>query len=477
VYDRVRRFDENLIKVKKGEYWGVVNKGGKVIVTPAFDKLRRAARSGYFRVQKNKQWGMIDSTGKMVVAPEYKYVYYYGEGNVNIILAKKGRKWGAFTSEGKVLVPDDAERVNVLRGGVLAVRRDDDLWQLLNHEGKQILEPKYQSIRFFNKNVLMVKQQGKAGLVDFDGKQVLATEYEDIKVLYGDPNGMMMAKKGGKWGFVNKKGGLVTPIQYDDLGYFRRGVSLAKKNKKYGYIDAKGKVIIPFVYDKASDFTYEVAVVKKDNKWGTIDSTGKVMLPITIKADDLEVRVKYLLATQGQKKGLLDLQGKVLLPTQYNNIYPFYESRDKLFWQVNKDGLTGILDAQGKLLFMKKVQHVGWFLNKFFTLHNDNKNGLISETGKVIFPMGTLNIRQFSEAMDEQYFYVQDKKEGVILYDATGKKLLSSKFDTITDFSEGFAHIGKDDKLGLINRKAQIVVTPRFLSIAKFREGLARVGQ
>ena len=53
--------------------------------------------------------------------------------------------------------------------------------------------------------------------------------------------------------------------------------------------------------------------------------------------------------------------------------------------------------------------------------------------------------------------------------------IIQPQFDKADDFSEGFAAVEIDGKVGYINRSGKIIIKPRFVDARKFREGLAAV--
>ena len=57
----------------------------------------------------------------------------------------------------------------------------------------------------------------------------------------------------------------------------------------------------------------------------------------------------------------------------------------------------------------------------------------------------------------------------------TGEVFAKAKYDSVGDFSEGLASVGKDGKYGYINKKGEEVVKPKYDEVLNFREGLAGV--
>lgn len=63
-----------LAAVKKGNYWGIVNTKGELVVDYIYDTMRLSARGGnakMFKVGKNGLYGMLDIDGKLLIALQY----------------------------------------------------------------------------------------------------------------------------------------------------------------------------------------------------------------------------------------------------------------------------------------------------------------------------------------------------------------------------------------------------------------------
>lgn len=116
------------------------------------------------------------------------------------------------------------------------------------------------------------------GLVDKDGKVILANEYHQIDFpedwewdrhsLTSDAlilvakrdlaNNPMFGNLGvnGLYGLVDSQGTFIVPFgQYDEINpFYDNGLASVAKDGKYGFIDTKGNVAIPLTYDYAYHF-------------------------------------------------------------------------------------------------------------------------------------------------------------------------------------------------------------------------------
>lgn len=106
-----------------------------------------------------------------------------------------------------------------------------------------------------------------------NGKEVIPHIYEKADCFY---MGYAAVVLNGKTGLIDLKGIQIIPCEFDnDLLYFENNLALIKKDGKFGYIDVNADIIIPIIYDEAEDFSNGKAKVKRDDTWLLIDKTGK----------------------------------------------------------------------------------------------------------------------------------------------------------------------------------------------------------
>jgi hypothetical protein len=127
----------------------------------------------------------------------------------------------------------------------------------------------------------VVRGRSGVGVIDTQGRIVVAMEYEDAGIL---SEGLVAAKQEGRWGYVNLDGKWVVPPHYEEAGAFLNGFAAVRKDGKVGLIDKTGKIRVLFRYAGAGyvlDGRFPVAV-EKDGKqlWGVADLDGNTILPL-----------------------------------------------------------------------------------------------------------------------------------------------------------------------------------------------------
>ena len=170
---------------------------------------------------------------------------------------------------------------------------------------------------------------------------------------------------------------------------------LCRHKGKYGVVNSEGWDIIPFVYDKfekraeANGNMYDVLL---GNRWGVIDSSGKEFFrikysnPIPILefprrvSDDMLCRRTILVEdADTHRKGLVDFDGREIVPTIYSKIersgnwdyvYVNFGAMEETDPDYTWSGVWGCCNWQGKEIIPVKY-HAIHYINEYFIAGDD----------------------------------------------------------------------------------------------------------
>lgn len=158
-------------------------------------------------------------------------------------------KWGFIDEFGREMIPFEYVEVREFDEYGVAVARKGEEYYMLDTQGMHIGNTAYSFVDTVNckPGTYIVKKDDKAGIVDSQGKYVLAPEYDDLD---GFESGFARVCIDGKWGFMNENYEIVIPCKFDKEYWF--GIpecTSAAVNKRWGVIDSKGEWIIEPQYD------------------------------------------------------------------------------------------------------------------------------------------------------------------------------------------------------------------------------------
>jgi hypothetical protein len=158
-------------------------------------------------------------------------------------------KWGFIDEFGREMIPFEYDEVREFDEYGVAVARKGKEYYMLDTQGMHIGNTAYSFVDTVNckPGTYIVKKDDKAGIVDSQGKYILAPEYDDLD---GFESGFARVCIDGKWGFMNEHYEIVIPCKFDKEYWF--GIpecTSAAVNKRWGVIDSKGEWIIEPQYD------------------------------------------------------------------------------------------------------------------------------------------------------------------------------------------------------------------------------------
>jgi hypothetical protein len=146
-------------------------------------------------------------------------------------------------------------------------------------------DKRYSGTQSLGHGLIKVYKNGKYGIINRFGFEVLPSIYDDIYffdrntyVYHRDVNssgdGFAEVVKDGKYGLINTSGKLVVPCIYDNIyDEFREGINEGlvevQRDGKYGLINKSGKEVVPCVYDSIYDFSEGLVV------YGHVNSSGE----------------------------------------------------------------------------------------------------------------------------------------------------------------------------------------------------------
>ncbi len=493
IYDAAYSYHEGLAGVRIGKYqsnlesnWGFIDLSGKVVIPFDFDFVDpEGFKNGKIKVRSNGEFFMIDKTGKrtndFVSTPEFY------SSNENLVVYKNMKGYFGIKNEyGKVFVNATFTSIkkDIVSGVYIA--KKESKWQLMSSKGIEITPLKYTNIQSLNYGTFngqgyfsfqteeSIESPAKWGLMNHEGKEITVPQFESILDKGED---FFAVKINEKWGYININGQKIIDCKYDLANKFSGGEAFVRIGKEHYYIDKTGKRIT----GKGNQLTNAVL---------TFDNTNR----------NYSVFANY----DRQVYGLCeeDNLSKVITNAKYSYILPYSPFNDLIivnngcsltqYADLPLGGKYGIVDSQGKELVSPKYDWIGdfYFANspvvaigvkqkvvwqEFETLLTyEGKWGAINEKGIEVIPLIHNCVIGYALEISEnefQYYYACNKggtwKNGIqtegdvyesyfieggnwALFDVQGKQLLNFEFDDI-NFDNGEINVVKDGKKGIYN--------------------------
>lgn len=240
-----------------------------------------------------------------------------------------------------------------------AAVKQNGKWGAVNGEGKTVIPITYDKIALSlsdeeiraadlaseddRADLIEVKQENLRGFYDRSGKRIIPVSYETRS--FWKEGFLAVEGRDKRIGFYKKDGTKLTDPVYESVSDFEQGMAIVKSGGKYGYIDKKGKEIAP-LYQEAHFFADGLAAVKEKNKWGVIDETGAyVIAPTYSNAGPAYSDGLLAVRDNKEKWGFIDKEGRTVIPFQYKSVHPLFHESMTAVQAENK--LWGFVDNTG----------------------------------------------------------------------------------------------------------------------------------
>ena len=285
--------------------------------------------------------------------------------------------------------------------------KEDRLHALVDLNGNQITEFKYQRIERISPEYYFVFENGKSNYINIKGEKIFN---DSIKLTnHGIYNSVAVYEsKNNKFGLINSNGKYITEPIYDliigDINSIYWSVYInnlegvidcdgtviipivnknielfsdlddklfpVMKDDRYGYLDAKNRLIVSYQYESASTFIKGTAIVKENGTWKLIDKKNKLLTKLDyepLKSKRNFLSEGLIIFKKNKKYGFINLKGKVIIEAIYeevisfneglakvklNNKYGFINTKGQIVIPIEYDYLSNIIE--NRIMFKKK---------------------------------------------------------------------------------------------------------------------------
>jgi len=376
------------------------------ICLPAFGQ----EQVGLSILSRSSQYGAVDDYNEVIIPFEFQRleVLYSGVATqvpqgvhprkLRLLASRDGKHFGILDGTGKLVFPYRPSRMIHLHYFYPAKRS--------SYGYLTTPPPPYDEVL---RQTAIIFRFDSAGVVNGNGEQILPFEYSDVKPVYGSPHASWVSVHtlDNRAGLFDLRGHwLIEPRFFDIPEVFRHMVpedmpmypTLLKacENQegwyKYGLVDSLGRAVIPLEYDEFGlTFKWEgqwQIWAKKGGKWGMVDYENREIIPFEYGRPNR----RYLLDGQlylsvmspdAQLYGLISEKNEVLLPFKYHWLNP---GNDRLLLFMGENKKTGLVDLEGKEVLPAAYDAISILRYGYFGLHDhENRlNGVADPSGKIV---------------------------------------------------------------------------------------------
>lgn len=400
IYENAESFKKGVARVKRHGKWLHVDKNGREIeiCSPSLDsgyqdvgefnegmckvstlKLRSmdlAFYSDYSEIAGT--WGFINESGEEVIKPQYIYAEDFHSGVAVVCKGKwtidkkwdneynTGRYWteeelwGAIDKSGNEVVPFIFDEIKHFWDidDVLAVHYGgwkNGHWGVIDNHGKWLAEPIFEKLdyEYYDGLFAFYKEANEnddvpLGIYDIKQKKVIF-----------EPQFFSVSFRGDGW--------IQVEVYDEELG--RRIEKLIDRNGKEKFYSVYTSI---YAWGKR----YEVLIEDENgNHHGLIDEDGNVIVPCnnSIPWKGIHYEQGLIIFQQGDKQGIMDLAGNIIIEPKYNEIYCVDEPMYIVRIGEGENYREGMISRNGRDVIPADYECISWMRDNYFACR---KNGL-----------------------------------------------------------------------------------------------------
>lgn len=385
----------------------------------------------YYTVYENGKFGVINNEGETVINPEYTEIVLIPNKDVPIFICTYDLNDQDGTYKTKVINQKNEE----------IFKEYSKVEAIDNFDSKQNI--------WYEDDVLRVEKDGKYGLINFEGKEVLPCDYDEITALKGVTNNLLV-KKDGKVGLVNEKGQTIVNTEYKDIKTLKEGYKneyiIVNDNNQYGIISTTGTVIIEPKYEDVKYLNNsEMFAIKDAGVWKLINKDNQILIDGGYD-NIIEAKGENVVVEKGGKYGVVTTKNKEKIPVEYEQIkYTF-----SIYYIAKTGGKYGIINLNNE-----QVKDFN-YINMDYVEKGDFIQADVSDTETVIFD------NNLSEKISGIVSEINQEKGYIKVYTNNEYKYYNFKFeekkssDILT--SNNLFLSKKDGKYGYVNKEGKVIV-------------------
>ena len=377
-------------------------------------ELEKIDKYSYFKIYEKGKYGVIDQKGNILISTSYdmidipnptKPVFVCSSSfdeqtgeykNIKVLNDKAETLFGQF--EEVLPIKCETSTSNIPFEKSVLIYKENGKYGIIDFNGEKIINAIYDSIEGleYREGCLKVRQDNLCGIITIKGKTVIRPKYENIfsDQYYSQEDEYMKAgfivqiktDDGYRYGYINKNGKVLVDTEYVELNRFtdikddKNIYLLVSKNGRQGIIK-NSKTVLKNEYEHI-DYNQDknVFIVQKDAKQGVLTIDGKEIIPISY--DSVLCSLSKITTRKGENIEVFDYNGEKQ-DIKYANIIE--TSNEDYTISINENNQYGVLNKNGQVLIRNEYENLEYAFDTYFIATKNGKVGVVStENGEVV---------------------------------------------------------------------------------------------
>lgn len=361
----------------------------------------------YFILNIDNKYGVIDTKGNVLIEPIYnnviipnpeKTVFICNNSERNIVLNDKNQNLFEKYDE---VSPIDINGIvsNIPYEKTVLKYKENGKFGLISFEGTKITNPIYDEILGLkNKETeMLVKKDGKCGVINAKGATLIREEYDDIvaDAFYKESekyglSGYIVSNKtmdGYRYGYIDYKHKKILEVEYNSIERILQNDSndiclIACKNGQYGIIK-NNDVFINYSYQGIEyDNDNKLFELRRNGKLGIIDYNGNQIVPV--EYNEIVRNGMYIKAVKSEEKSdIYDTSGNKITNFEYTSLMK--TQNNNYYISIDENDLYGIINNNNEEIIKNKYSYIEYLFQDYFIAAKENGYlGVIDSKDKIV---------------------------------------------------------------------------------------------
>ncbi len=428
----------------------------------------KAFTFAYYTLYENGKWGVIDTKGNVVIEPSYREMILIPDHTkpVFIYLENVNYENGTYTSkainEKNKAIYQQYDQVEVIynhdennnvwyESNVLKVQKDGK-YGLINLEGKEILACSQDAIEplIGTKSVFLTTQNKQKGIVDSMGKTIIENKYQEITALTTQyENGFIVKNEEGKYGVINYDKTVALEEKYEEIAHvYGNQMYVVKEGGNWKVVNTKQETFLENKFEEVKEINVENFVIKVNGKYGVVNLQGEEKIPAVYDALTYAFG-NYYIAKKENQYGMLTAENTEALAFAYT--YMEYLNDIDIIRAEKENMQSELLDRELQV----KVSGI-------ITEINEDKNYIrVREQEEYTYYNFKLEKKENTEILATNTIFLS-KKDGKYGYvNEKGVVVVDYQYEDATEQNKyGYVAVKKDGKWGCIDEKGNVIQEP-----------------
>ena len=386
----------------------------------------------YHTAYDNGKFGVINSDGETVIKPTY-----------NEIIAIPNKEKAVFVCVYDVNDIDGTYKTKVINEKNEEILKGYEKIEAIdNYDSKQNI--------WYEDNLLKATKNGKYGLINLNGEELLDFEYDEITALKSIEKNIIV-RKAGNVGLVNEKGQTIIPVLYKEIRTLKEGYNneyiVINENNLQGLISTSGQTLIETKYEEIKYINSSTLfAVKEAGVWKVLNIDDDSIIIDGGYENIIEVKTDNIIVVKEGKYGVVNKNKEEKIAFQYEDLKHIFS----IYYIAKKEGKYGIINSENQEIIPFE------YINMIYIENASIVQADKTETETVIFDS---NLSQKIKGIISE---INTEKGYIKVYENNEYKYYNFKFeekkssDVLTQNTLFLSK--KDGKYGYINRSGEIVI-------------------